>query len=117
THSMISQRFEDGGSFVQIELTEADSYEKFMAKYDDKAWPFFFVHGEKLLICTMDKDIAPQIGQTVVALVPKIKAEDATPSTRLEPKSDQELQEKAAESKEADKPNEGDSKASQRFSL
>lgn len=111
THSMISQRFEDGGSFAQVELTEENSYKNFMAKYDGKAWPFFVVQGEKLLICTMDKEIAPQIGQTVVALVPKIKEEAAKPSAPLEPKSDQELKESAV------KPEEGESKGSQRFSL
>lgn len=111
THSMISQRFEDGGQFVQVKLEGADSYEKFQAEYNQKAWPFFVVQGEKLLICTMDKDITPQIGQTVVALVPKSSEVEDTASRRLEPKSDEELKESSGST--TSEP----SKASRRFNL
>ncbi|MBT8461405.1 MAG: sodium:proton antiporter [Gemmatimonadetes bacterium] len=64
----LTARFDAGGDVKTTKLTEEFGYPEFLAEYPD-AIPLFVVDDGKLTVATVDEGVAPQPGQTIIAIV------------------------------------------------
>ena len=66
----LERRFEAGGAIRTFGITEPGSYEALEEKYGRELLLLFVVRGSNLLIHSEEKDLTPQMGDTVIMMLP-----------------------------------------------
>ncbi len=66
----LERRFEAGGAIRTFGITEPSSYEALEKKYGHELILLFIVRGSNLLIHSEENDLSPQIGDTVITMLP-----------------------------------------------
>lgn len=70
TYSEFSRRFVEGAKIEKVTLTDEFDYADFQAFYEDKALPLFLItETGDLFVFTVDQELTPQPGQTLISLV------------------------------------------------
>jgi len=70
TFEELDTHFESGASIKTTRLTDEFDFEAFQCQHGESAMPLFLVtDAGKLVVATEDKNVAPQAGQKLVALI------------------------------------------------
>ena len=70
TFEELDTHFESGASIKTTSLTDEFDFEAFRSQHGESALPLFLVtEAGKLIVATEDKNVAPQAGQKLVALI------------------------------------------------
>ena len=70
TFEEFDTHFESGASIKTTSLTDEFDFEAFQSQHGESAMPLFLVtEASKLIVATEDKNVAPQAGQKLVALI------------------------------------------------
>ncbi len=73
TYSYLENRFDEGAVLKKTLLTDEFDYDSFLALYKDSAIPLFIVKEDReLVVISSDKNIKPQPGQQLIALVDEL---------------------------------------------
>ena len=70
-YAALDARFEAGATLGSVTLSERYPFATFRSDYDD-ATPLFLVRGEKLVVFSAERSVAPQPGDTVIALFDEV---------------------------------------------
>lgn len=70
THASLTKRFQDGGEVRTFEVTEEMPYEALKARYDGDLVLLFIVRAGNLLVHAEEDMITPQVGDTVIVMLP-----------------------------------------------
>ncbi|GIV61359.1 MAG: hypothetical protein KatS3mg044_0225 [Rhodothermaceae bacterium] len=77
TFSMLNDRFNQGGEFDVIELTEQMPYEALLSEYEGDVVLLFVIRGGELLVHAEEGSVTPQPGDRVVVFLPPKAREKA----------------------------------------
>ncbi|MBN2329194.1 MAG: sodium:proton antiporter [Candidatus Omnitrophica bacterium] len=73
TYPSIVHRIMGGFIIKKTKITQEFSYDKFKKYYQENVIPFFVIdENKKIRICDAEKDIIPQAGESIIALVPNV---------------------------------------------
>lgn len=92
THHEIADRVALGAVFKRTRLTEEFDWGAFREHYGESAWPLFVKTGSKVVVVVADREVDPQPGDEIIALVDDpdhavAEGGDTVPHTSLHPQS------------------------------
>ncbi len=74
TYADLHHKYFLGNKFKKTKLTEEFGYEEFQEYYNNKALPLFIINEKReLTVLTLDQELMPKAGQTLISLVPKVE--------------------------------------------
>lgn len=79
----LERRFEAGGEIRTFGITETGSYEALEAKYGHELILLFIVRGSNLLIHAEEKELIPQLRDTVIMMLPPFHADESMEDTTI----------------------------------
>ena len=105
TYSHITSRFNSGAVVKKTTFTEEFDFDSFKALYGEQAIPIFLItESGELIIATLDRELTPKAGQTLISIVDPVSPDSSVPIGLVSPgKEDDDEDEEKEKEKEKEK--------------